>query len=745
MPTSSFETPTQRWDSNARNTFLACVGSIVFAEIIIMVVMNHFLQGIPVWIEVVADALLLGTISAPVIWMSVVSPALQARHRAVALADNVLSSMTESVIKIDDKGNILAVNDSTLAEFGYSRPELLGKNVSMLMPEPFASTHDGYLASYLSSRKSNIIGKPLGFRPRLTGAKKDGSTFPMDLAINEITEGDKSQFIGIIQDLTEIEAARFQAESANKAKSSFLANMSHEIRTPLNGVLGFVQLLQDQVQDPTQQEYLEIIQSSSETLLAVLNDILDYSKIEANKLEIEKIPFDLRKVLEISSDLFAAKAHEKNLEFLCSPNFHDSLWVEGDATRISQILSNLISNATKFTEQGEIEVAADVETKAGLASIKITVRDTGIGIPDDRLKLLFRDFSQADSSTNRRFGGTGLGLAISRQLANLMGGDIKLDSSSEEGSTFALTLELPICKASQQAAPRHCGSDVAGRILIVDDNATNRKLLQAMLKQLSCESVAVESAGDAVDWIHAADTTSRPFDIALVDAVMPDKDGIDLARSLHAMNLKHCPSLTLLTSLGKSDLNSDERSLFGAILEKPIKIGRLAESIGVPCEKRTNRQGADASQATEQRLSGLNLLIAEDHAINRKLVLALLHKEGAKSHVAENGAEALDAWRRENFDLILMDIQMPVMDGMAATQQIRAEESEGDHQPILALTASAMEGDERRFLAAGMDGHLTKPIDRNVLVQMICEHVGRKKPIPNGAERETSRDAPPLS
>lgn len=699
-----------------------CMLWIILGEALIMATLPVLLPGVGGWLEVAIDALVLGLLCTPAIWFTIVAPAQRARRRTALLAESVLSSTPDAVITMNRDGAICSVNVQACEQFGYTREELIGSPVATLMDEPHASEYGAYVERYLLTGISKIIGLPMGKRPRLVARRKDGSHFPLDLSVNEVRVDGQIYFTGVLHDLTELDAARRRAEAGSRAKSAFLANMSYEIRTPLNGILGFVDLMLDDAPKPEHREYLHIVHSSGQTLLRVLNDILDYSRIEAGRLQLEEIPFDLRNVLESTADTFAARAHEKALEFLCSPGFPDSLWVIGDPVRIQQILSNFLSNAIKFTSAGDVELAASAEVVEDKVHLRISVRDSGIGIPEDRMDLLFRDFSQVDASTTREFGGTGLGLAISRRLAQSMGGDLEVTSVPGEGSTFALILELP-SSAEVGAIPANAAEGIeGGRVLVVDDHPANLRLVRDMLEHVGCEVVCCLSAEEALLELQHESTEARPFHFILLDAMMPVVDGLTLAREIRAKGLERGQHVLLLSSLGDEDLSEEEAGLFDAILHKPIKkstlLSRMLSCAGVAAP---SVSAPNLGEGAHQRLVGLHLLLAEDNIVNQRIATLTLEREGARVTTALDGLEVLDAWREHDFDLILMDLHMPEMDGLTATHTIRSDSSECGRIPILAMTACAMEEERQACLDAGMNGHVAKPFKIDALVHAINE------------------------
>jgi len=635
--------------------------------------------------------------------------------RQHAYLDALIASTPVAIAVLDGRRSIRSVNPAFETLFGYSTAEAVGASIdALIVPDSLRSESSDLEAR---ARAGEIV------RVEIERRRKDGRPIQVRLSAAAVKAAPEGGLVALYEDISDrkaaeqaMRAARELAERVARARSAFLANMSHEIRTPMNAVLGFVELVLDTELQVEQRRALELVRSSSEALLTILNDILDYSKIEAEHLELESIPFDLPKVVHATATLLAVRAREKHLELTVDVPPDVPHIMRGDPTRVRQVLMNLIGNAIKFTEQGEVDVsAAVVGYHDDRTSVRFRVRDTGIGISDEQLATIFDEFTQADASMTRRYGGTGLGLAISRKLVALMGGQLSVTSEVGRGSEFSFTLRLPVERSAAAATPGRAVSLGGRRLLVVDDNETNRRILRDML---GAEGVAVHEAARAdagLTALRRAAAAGTPFDIAILDAQMPDQDGFELAAAVRADPDLAATKLLILTSAGQRGDGERCRQMgIQAYLTKPIARADLIEAVGTVLLEAPPAGAAPAlitRHSIAESRHTLRILLAEDNLVNQQVATAMLVKRGHQVDVVGNGREAVDAIGAHDYDLVLMDIQMPEMDGFAATQAMRL--------PIIALTAHALSGERERCLERGMTGYLAKPFKAHDLFAAI--------------------------
>jgi PAS domain S-box-containing protein len=652
----------------------------------------------------------------------------------------LLDSTPEAIYGIDSAGRCTFCNTACLQLLGYeTSAELLGRNMHELIhhtrtdgtPYPVEDCH--IYEAFRQGTGTHVDNEVLW--------RKDGTRFPAEYWSRPIRRGE--ELVGSVVtfvDITErrraeqaLRDAKHAAEAANEAKSTFLATMSHEIRTPMNGILGMTELVLDTDLTTEQRENLGLVRLSAESLLSIINDILDFSKIEAGKLEIEAIPFDLRESLGETMKSLSVRAHQKGLELIydVQPEVPEALL--GDPGRIRQILINLVGNAIKFTEKGEVFITVEEEShEDALTCLHFMIKDTGVGIPKEKQDKVFEAFSQADGSMARKYGGTGLGLTICTRLVTMMRGAIWVESELGQGSTFHFTVRVSVQDASAYRSEPLQPEQLRNlHALIVDDNFTNRKVLTGMLTRWGMKPTAVEGGRAALQALEVAKSTGRPFPLILLDRQMPEMDGFTLAERIKEDPELVGATIMMLTSAGHLGDTARCRELgISAYLVKPIRQGELLQGICDILNLSTQVKAPFVTRHTlREARNRARVLLAEDNAVNQTLAVRLLEKRGYIVSVAANGLEALAAVDKQDFDLVLMDVQMPEMDGFATTSAIREKEkSSGGHIPIIAMTAHALKGDEERCLSVGMDAYISKPIRTNELFATIERVLG------NGSE-----------
>ena len=625
----------------------------------------------------------------------------------------VIDASKNAFVAMNEAGVITAWNQQAEQNFGWQRAEAVGRDLAdTIIPSQYREPHREGLRRFLKSGESRVLNS----RIEMEGLHRSGRLFPVELAIWHIRVGGEYSFNAFIRDITErkraereMEEARTSALEASRMKSEFLANMSHEIRTPMNGVIGMTQLLLDTELTGEQKEFVDTIRASGEALMAIINDILDFSKIEAGKLTLETIDFDLRSAVEEAVDVVAGRAHNKGLEIstLVQPNIPAT--AAGDPARLMQVLVNLVGNAIKFTKEGEVVVRAFLKSEDQRGYVVcFEVSDTGIGIDTENQVRLFDSFTQADASTTRTYGGSGLGLAISKQLTELMGGDIGVKSEVGKGSTFWFTVQLAKAENFQPWQPGD-GTVLAGvSALLVDDNATNRAMLELDLAGWGMRPSSASSGSEALVLLRDAVHHGEPFKVALVDFQMPEMDGIELARTIRSdQELKETRLVLLTSSTERGEATAARDVGIDAYLTKPVRRASLHDALtsilGSPETGGPPEMVTEHSLAVTRVGTRAHVLLVEDNPVNQKVASRMLEKLGYRVEVASDGVEAVDAVSDTAYAAVLMDCQMPKMDGYEATRRIRAMTGEGARVPIIAMTASAMKGDEAKARAAGMD------------------------------------------
>lgn len=633
------------------------------------------------------------------------------------LLRTLLEHLPDAIYFKDRDGNFTRVSRSLAACFGCEPDELLGKSDADFFSAEYAAESRSDEQALMESGQP-LIGKEEN--PQWSNGESWVSTTKLPLPDKD---GQIIGTFGLSHDISVQKLAQAAAEAASLAKSDFLANMSHEIRTPMNAIIGMTDLVLDTQLDPSQHEYLKTVHESAESLLSIINQILDFSKIEAGKLELETRDFDIREEVGDTLKSLGVRAHEKKIELMWEVHSDVPMWLRGDAVRVRQMIVNLVGNAIKFTDDGEVTVIVEREPEnEKQVQLRFSVHDTGLGIAPGKLKQIFSAFEQADTSTTREYGGTGLGLAITSRIATAMGGRTWVESTVGEGSTFHFTANF---LAGSPTSRNQEFADLSGLpVLVVDDHETNRRILKEMLESWGMTVSTVEGAEEALDCLQQTAIQHRPLPLLISDVNMPEVDGFMLAKRLRSISELRDTVVIMLTSGGRQgDIKLCEELGVSAHLMKPAKQSDLLEAILIAVGPHASpEQSAVDSQIDPFQLPPKKILLAEDGLANQKMAVGLLTKWGHEVTVANNGQEAIDWWRDGSFDVILMDVQMPVLDGLDATKRIRdLERNTGRRIPIVAMTARAMKGDRERCLESGMDEYVSKPVRKKELHRALSD------------------------
>ncbi|HEX8559862.1 MAG TPA: response regulator [Pyrinomonadaceae bacterium] len=682
--------------------------------------------------------------------------AIERRRAEVALVESeakfrgLFDDAPMAYHELDRDGRVTRINRAGERLLGYRAEELTGRPIWELVVEKVSQ-------EAVRRKLSGVM--PMTSYER-TFVRKGGALIRVQVEDRLIydVEGNVTGIRTTLQDITErkrmeaeLEQARDAALESARLKSEFLANMSHEIRTPMNGIIGMTGLLLDTDLDAEQRDFAETIRASGDALLTIINDILDFSKIEAGKLQFETLDFDLFHPVEETVELLAERAREKGLELASLVHSDIPSRLRGDPGRLRQVLTNLIGNAIKFTERGEVVVRAEKESESDAdVVVSFTVADTGIGIDEAAGRHLFQAFTQADGSTTRRYGGTGLGLAISKQLVEMMGGRISFTSEPGKGSTFRFTARFGRQPAGGAEADAKVLSLDRLRVLTVDDNATNRKILSHQLDSWGMVHAEADSGAAALEALRAAAGRGEPFDLAVLDLMMPGMDGLELARAIKADPAVAATRLVMLTSFGQRGQSETAREAgIVACLTKPVRQSQLFDCLAnvmsqAPPAPAPTSARADHTTKEAPVASNKLILLAEDNVVNQKVAVRQLQKLGYRADAVANGREAVEALGRIAYDLVLMDCQMPEMDGYAATAEIRRREGAARHTPIVAMTANALEGDRAKCLAAGMDDYVSKPVRPEELAAALKRLLADDAPGAEPAAAEPEAIPPPV-
>ena len=632
-----------------------------------------------------------------------------------------LVDKSHDLIFVVHQNKLLFVNRNTTETIGFTIEELEKLGFKLLLSYPDFVKLENAINIILNDNSSKE-----NFEASVT--TKDGHILVCEFSCSKVEFQELKSILIVAHDITsrtqseeKLRNAKLEAEKINNMKSEFLAMMSHEIRTPMNGVLGMANLLLDTNLNTEQRDYVDVISKSGESLITIINDILDFTKIESGKLALENSKFELRTFIEDILDLFSVKAIEKSLDLLYLIQPDVPYCLIGDVTRLRQVLINLVNNAIKFTDKGEVLVTVDkIKAESDELELRLSVKDTGIGIPQNKQDKLFEAFVQADSTITRRYGGTGLGLAISKRLIDLMGGTIWIESQQGKGSTFFFTVKMKMAThAKPKLVVRGYIPELKNcRVLIVDDNQTNRHILKLQFDNWGMKPTTISSPLDALKLVESGET----FDLGILDMQMPVMDGIQLGRKLKALPNGIDMPMIMLSSLGK--IYAAPPEIFAAEISKPIRFSELFELVKNTISEKKKKHGKESELNLNKNLSEklpLQILLAEDNLINQKLIIQLLSKMGYSPEIASNGAEALMMLEKKRYDILFMDVQMPVMDGLEATRTIISNWPKSERPQIIAMTANVMDGDKEKCLEAGMVDYLSKPIKFNEVQEALMK------------------------
>jgi two-component system, sensor histidine kinase and response regulator len=623
-----------------------------------------------------------------------------------------------AIVTLNQEQRVESFNPAFESMFGFPRDEVFGRALDDLLVDE----HNRPEAAALTQK----VAKGEAVKCIVQRTRRDGSMVDVEILGVPLRLDDKPVgSLHLYHDITELIQARRAAEKADQAKTEFLANMSHEIRTPMNGIIGMIDLSLGTELSNEQFEFLSGAKESAEALMGVLNSVLDVSKIESGQLQLEKIEFDIVEVIEGLAQTVSSRAESKGLELVIFDDPYIPPVVLGDPGRLRQILINLTENAIKFTDKGEILIQTDLQAESDdYLLVRFTVGDSGIGIPKDRQKAIFERFVQADGSTTRRFGGTGLGLTISKQLIEMMGGTISLESEPGHGSKFWFDIKFE--RVDNQMQEREPSVSLKGtRVLVVDDNVKNCTILKKMLEGFGCTATAVQSGLEVIPELFRGLLTNAPYQMVILDMQMPGIEGEQILKMIRKEKLTNEVKVIVLTSMGhRSEMNTIRELGCSGYLVKPVRQSRLCDTIEYAMGFRKsldshNRKKNTGSLGTEQLIPPLKILVVEDNHLNQKMIYTYLTRQAHTVQLAGNGLEAIETLKSHTFDLIFMDVQMPIMDGLEATRKIREMEGQNNRTPIIAMTAYALQGDNQRCLEAGMDDYISKPLDTRRLIQVI--------------------------